>query len=1018
MILMKCKRLFMTRKNFKSRRKKKVYQKRRALWRGIVAFIVMSLFFSWSALAQEVKKEEGEEKVQEEEIEEVLEKEYEKKESISEELGEGTIPLEQEKLTEKQEEEKEEIVKEKNISSISEGLENETFGKEQEGEISEDILLEEIIAEEENNEEQQTEEEKEKKEYFIRFNEFQITGGTGKTKEEFIELYNFGESDVDIEDWYIRKYTSQEKFNTLSQEDVCEKKNSSSLVTLSTKTVKKGSYYVLVNSSSSEDLLSLADQTWAKSNSISPGNILILCDDLEALVDTVYFENPGDAYFMAYKEDSQKWLWVNIFSPGEKNIFSEEEDEGEEGGSEKEDDIFPKIRLNELFPDPVKVPDTEGEFIELFNEADELVSLDGWILRDASGKERNLSGIIAGGGFFVEYGKITLNNTDEFLQLFSPQGEKVDEISYTQSEPGKTLSRFAGGWQWVCTPTPGAPNANSGFLGPTTLRISEILPDPGEGQEEFIELYNYGSEPVRLYDWILGDAVKDIVLNEKHVQEYLNPFSYGALPVSRLKLALNNTKEQAVLKDPCGKIQDEFFYETSQKGKSWSYDGKEWKETPYVTQGEENRFPVSAQEREIRINEVLPNPSGNEEEKEYIELYVFGEKPIDISYWELSDATSKSYTFPQGTLLSPGSHVTIYRSEFGFSLNNSQDEIFLRDALGEEIDSLHYSSAKEDISWNYSDGGWRKSGYLTPGKENKLNHLPKFEDVSFPEKVYTNVKASFSGKGKDKDGDALSYRWEFGDERKSYKEETTHVYTKKGTYLVRFRLSDEIEEVYKEKEIKVQNYPDYEISITALLPNPEGKDSEGEWIEIKNHENEKIALFGWSIATGRDKDHLVNHLIREEIILEKNTSQKIYRKQSSFSLRNTSGVVELRSPDKTVVDRIEYKKESIQEGELYTSGEGIWSWVLPMEEGFYQVGVTQGKGEKSFRLTPEVLGVMSEGERDVYAIFQRFSWEWNYEGRGHRKLEKKNSRYLFTRRGIFSDRPWWARCLWGKCRGW
>jgi hypothetical protein len=100
------------------------------------------------------------------------------------------------------------------------------------------------------------------------------------------------------------------------------------------------------------------------------------------------------------------------------------------------------------------------------------------------------------------------------------------------------------------------------------------------------------------------------------------------------------------------------------------YDGRY-----YVT----DTITVKIQSAQITINEFMPNPSGKDEEAEWVEIYNDSEGIADISGWQLDDGEkgSSSFIFPQNTLIAPKSYLVFSRQITGIALNNDKDTIRL-----------------------------------------------------------------------------------------------------------------------------------------------------------------------------------------------------------------------------------------------------------------------------------------------------------------------------------------------------
>ncbi|MEF3692453.1 MAG: lamin tail domain-containing protein, partial [Candidatus Moraniibacteriota bacterium] len=329
----------------------------------------------------------------------------------------------------------------------------------------------------------------------------------------------------------------------------------------------------------------------------------------------------------------------------------------------------------------------------------------------------------------------------------------------------------------------------------------------------------------------------------------------------------------------------------------------------------------------IRINEVFPNPAAKGEENEYIELYNFGDEIIGLSNFVLKDATkSGGYVFPTETELKPGEFLVIYKSTSKISLNNTEEQIYLLDDNGNQIDFLEYFKTKEESSFGFDEieKTFRWSKNLTPGAKNIFDPAPSGKS-KIPKKSYKNFPTEFSASG----STDYAYAWDFGDGSRSTKQKISHTYKKTGKYKGYLIIDNGVEEKKIDFEIKIEKYPKRSLDIIAILPNPEGTDEDNEYLIIKNNDKKEIDLSDWSIATGSKKDKLTNHPFTKSITLKKGEEKIIYNKHSNFSLPNQKGYVELRQPDGKTAAKVSYAKEkSIGENELYRlTGEKTWSWL-------------------------------------------------------------------------------------------
>ncbi len=451
-----------------------------------------------------------------------------------------------------------------------------------------------------------------------------------------------------------------------------------------------------------------------------------------------------------------------------------------------------------------------------------------------------------------------------------------------------------------------------------------------------------------------------------------NDFSGLILKCSTMTISSSNNKSIGLCyKDDehCNLIKYSDYYDKKTEGHTlekidFNKDDKKdnWQES-YVlggTPGEKSSQKPEekgARSKKITINEILPNPKN--EDDEFIEIYNPEDFEVNIGDWVLRDSSKTGkYVFAENTLIESGGFLFIKKDEFKFSLNNTGETLYLLDKNENEISKVDYESAKENISYNFNGKKWRWSSFLTPGEENIFEDGPDFS-IKYDKDIFANIYAQFSVKVKnDKD---VKYRWDFGDGHKSYKKNPKHKYEKSGKYKLTLKISTKIEDIKKEATIKVEKFQKEKVEIVALMPNPKGKDTNNEWIEIKNSSKKKINLKDWSIATGTKKK-LTNHLIKKDFIIPPGKTKKLTRKNCAFSLNNSAMKMELRSPDKKTVQKIKYgrKNDKIKDNETYQKDGKDWKWIVPVEEV---------ENEKDIPDTKNVLGAM-DVKMDLFESFK------------------------------------------------
>lgn len=164
-------------------------------------------------------------------------------------------------------------------------------------------------------------------------------------------------------------------------------------------------------------------------------------------------------------------------------------------------------------------------------------------------------------------------------------------------------------------------------------------------------------------------------------------------------------------------------------------------------------------------------------------------------------------------------------------------------------------------------------------------------------------------RGRDSDGDHLKYTWNFGDGHKSYKSTTKHTYKKTGRYTITLITDDGHDQTEETFRLSIKKYAPPKLRIIQFMPNPNGRDTDHEWIEIENRTKKSVNLKNFSIATGATSKKLTNHPIRDDLLISGRSRLKLTREHALFTLGNERGRVELRAPDGTVLDGARYRFE-------------------------------------------------------------------------------------------------------------
>ncbi len=110
--------------------------------------------------------------------------------------------------------------------------------------------------------------------------------------------------------------------------------------------------------------------------------------------------------------------------------------------------------------------------------------------------------------------------------------------------------------------------------------------------------------------------------------------------------------------------------------------------------------------------------------------------------------------------------------------------------------------------------------------------------------------------------------------------------------------------------------------INELMPNPEGSDKEGEWIEIKNLSSFEINLNGWAIEDESSKKYIFG-----DEVIGANEFLVLKYERTKISLNNDRESISLISPNNQLASKIAYFKEA-KEGLSFSRKEkNNWQWV-------------------------------------------------------------------------------------------
>lgn len=333
------------------------------------------------------------------------------------------------------------------------------------------------------------------------------------TEDRFIELYNQGNSVVDLTNWYIQRKTSSGNFTSLvSKND------------FGNNTIGPGNYFLISRTSIKNSNLVLGDLTLTESNTIqikdANGNVTDKigwgngCDGLCT-------QNPTDSQSVQRNQDSL--LTVGTFTPGEQNYVFANNTVGTGSGSFGGSVIVSSTQNTETKTKTVEISKIKTEIIAK-NIA--FVRIPVEFSADTTGYSNEK---IYSGKYFWNFGdgdskETETKDTAKFSHTFFYEGEYVIGLQYYQN---------------YYSEIPDAVDKMILKVVPTNVSISNV----GDEKDFFVEISNYTDYDVDISKWILSNGVKSFTLPRNTILESKNKIilspkitGFSVLDKSALKL--------------------------------------------------------------------------------------------------------------------------------------------------------------------------------------------------------------------------------------------------------------------------------------------------------------------------------------------------------------------------------------------------------------------------------------------------------------------------------------------------
>lgn len=258
---------------------------------------------------------------------------------------------------------------------------------------------------------------------------------------------------------------------------------------------------------------------------------------------------------------------------------------------------------------------------------------------------------------------------------------------------GSSLKNVSNVPKQNCTPT-----VSSG------VTISEFLPAPAIGEDEWIELHNTTDETVSLCGWSVDDAIGGSHLYRLDDQ-FIEAGQFLLLTSKQTGIALNNDADTVRLIAPDMRggtgVLLAIPYQDAESDIAFAgrLDGL-MIQTPFPTPGSDNRFTaidMTPGLSPVMISAAMPNPVGADTWDEWIELTNITGRPQWLNGWHIEDTAGHQLPL-DGRVLAKREVQVIPLYKTSFTLTNAVGSIRLVDDQG---------AIRSVLAWHNAEDGHR-----------------------------------------------------------------------------------------------------------------------------------------------------------------------------------------------------------------------------------------------------------------------------------------------------------------------
>ncbi|MDP2586635.1 MAG: lamin tail domain-containing protein [Candidatus Komeilibacteria bacterium] len=371
----------------------------------------------------------------------------------------------------------------------------------------------------------------------------------------------------------------------------------------------------------------------------------------------------------------------------------------------------------------------------------------------------------------------------------------------------------------------------------------------------------------------------------------------------------------------------------------------------------------------IIITEIMYNPAGADSGHEWLEIgNVSSSTAFTIDEnWRFNEGSNHVLTVVQGenilatnALAVIADNAELFLQDYpdyqgllidsSFSLNNTTDTLMLSVDNGQTF----FATTTYQLIWGGNNDGYTLSRVgLTDEWLASTQPGGTPGAVNFPAQVQEEVIATSTEENFD-DGELSTSTLEIidGNNATVTIDDLEDMSTTTVEDLSNNQGEENQDNNNQEQNLNEENNnPVYssEIIINEILPNPNGSDSDEEFIEFFNRSNAPVDLFGWQVKDNSTRRFTINSQKYQSTVIAAYGYFVVYSQESGIALNNNGDAVNLYQPDGNLLDTMAYFDQA-ESGRAYAKNGGEFVWTLtptPGQANIIKIQETSGNSEST-----------------------------------------------------------------------